>query len=285
MNAKNLVLGRDTYAEIVEHALAEDIRSGDVTSGSVIKSDAQARALVATREPCVVSGLPVAAEVFRQVSSELDIDRLAADGDHVDAGAALLRVSGNARAILTAERTALNFMQRMCGIATQTASFVEKVQAYDVLILDTRKTTPTLRALEKYAVRCGGGHNHRFGLYDCILIKDNHRSFWKTEELGDMVHAAREMFPDIPIEVEIESLEEFRQVVSEEPDWVLLDNMSPAEMASCVQVPHGDTRLEASGGITLDSVEAVAASGVDAISLGCLTHTVRAIDLSLEFDA
>jgi nicotinate-nucleotide pyrophosphorylase (carboxylating) len=207
------------------------------------------------------------------------------DGTGAAAGDALLSLSGPARGILVAERTALNLMQRLCGVATLTRRFVDAVKAYGTEILDTRKTTPGLRVLEKYAVRCGGGSNHRMGLYDRVLMKDNHRGLWRSglgDDLDQAVQAARQAFPGIPVEIEVETEVELESALRASPEWVLLDNMGPDALARCVQLCGGRSRLEASGGITMENVAAVAQSGVDAISLGCLTHSAPAVDLSLE---
>jgi nicotinate-nucleotide pyrophosphorylase (carboxylating) len=217
----------------------------------------------------------------------VDVSVRLADGKKASAGDVILDIHGPARVILTGERTALNFMQRMSGIATLTANFVERVAAYNCLILDTRKTTPVLRTFEKYAVLCGGGTNHRIGLYDKVMIKDNHRRLWQDGDSGDLaaaVRAARAAYPELEIEIEVESLEELTNALKAHPEWVLLDNMSPDEMRRCVEINAGRSKLEASGGITLDNIEAAAASGVDAVSLGCLTHSAPSVDLSLEIN-
>jgi nicotinate-nucleotide pyrophosphorylase (carboxylating) len=196
-----------------------------------------------------------------------------------------MHLSGNARSMLAAERTALNFLQRMSGIASLTRRFADAAGRHGVRILDTRKTTPTLRILEKHAVLCGGGDNHRFGLYDRVLVKDNHRKLWKRGPRPGLQHAvaaARENAPGVLIEVEIEDREDLEAVLGAAPDWILLDNMPLAEMRACVELCRGRCRVEASGGIDLDSIEAVAGTGVDAVSLGCLTHSAPAADLSLE---
>ena len=196
-----------------------------------------------------------------------------------------MEIAGPAQGILTAERTALNFMQRMSGIASMTRSFVEQTRQYGTMILDTRKTTPGLRAFEKYAVLCGGGTNHRMGLYDRVMIKDNHRRLWRDgdpEALDAAILACRQRFPDLAVEVEVENETELRSALKATPEWILLDNMSPTEMAACVQIVDGRSLTEASGGITLETAAAAAAAGVDAISLGCLTHSAPSVDLSLE---
>ena len=193
-----------------------------------------------------------------------------------------MRITGKARAILAGERTALNFLQRLTGIATLTARFVEQVKPHATRILDTRKTTPTWRTLEKYAVRCGGGTNHRMGLYDQVLIKDNHRRLWGARDLAEAVHMARRRCPGVPVEVEVETEAELERALAARPDWILLDNMTLRRLRRCVRLCRGRCPLEASGGITLANVKAVAAAGVQAISLGCLTHSAPAADLSLE---
>lgn len=271
---------------LIALALKEDLgRAGDVTSKSLISPTEKGRAVVLARTPCVISGGPVASAVFRKVDPSLRVQIVLPDGARAGAGAAVLDIRGSLRSILTAERTALNFMQRMSGVATLTSHFVRR--ARKVMILDTRKTTPGFRLLEKYAVQCGGGYNHRMGLYDRILIKDNHRSLWRKrggDSLAGAVKAARQKYPGLAVEIEVESEADLRQVLSAKPEWILLDNMPPAAMKRCVKICAGQCRLEASGGITLSNISAVAASGVDAVSLGCLTHSAPAADLSLELE-
>jgi nicotinate-nucleotide pyrophosphorylase (carboxylating) len=248
----------------------------------------QARGAILAREACRVAGGVVAAAVLRAVDPSICCETLVADGADVPAGGEILRVTGPAAGILTAERTALNFMQRMCGTATATARFVAAVQGYSTCILDTRKTTPGLRVFEKYSVLCGGGVNHRFGLYDRVLIKDNHRRLWHDgdpDRLDLAVAAARRRFPALAVEVEVENLAELRSALLGRPEWVLLDNMSCDDMRTCVALARGIARTEASGGITLGRVREVAATGVDAISVGGLTHSAPAVDLSLEWTA
>lgn len=273
--------------DLIGRELAEDCgERGDVTSLALVPEQTAVAARVLAREACVVSGCSVAAAVFRRVHPDLQCEVRLDDGERARADDVILTVQGNARAILTAERTALNFMQRMSGIATLTRRFVDAVAAHEVMILDTRKTTPTLRPLEKYAVRCGGGYNHRMGLYDRVLIKDNHRKLWSRDHAGRLdlaVQAARKQYPGLEIEVEVENEIELQSALQAAPEWILLDNMTPAQLARCVGQAAGRSKLEASGGVALETVAAVAASGVDAISLGCLTHSARAVDLSLEF--
>jgi nicotinate-nucleotide pyrophosphorylase (carboxylating) len=273
---------------LIRRALDEDVGGGDATTLALVPAGATARARVLSRGSYVVSGAAVAALVFRAVEPRLRVRVLVPDGKRVGPGQAILSVAGPARGILTAERTALNFLQRMTGIATLTSRFVEQVKRHGTLILDTRKTTPGLRALEKYAVLCGGGSNHRMGLFDRILIKDNHRHFWRRAgrpQLDRAVSAARARFPGLSVEVEVENARELTSALAAQPEWVLLDNMSPARLRACVRLCAGRARIEASGGITLGNAARVAAAGVDAISLGCLTHSAPAADLSLEMAA
>lgn len=269
---------------LVNRALIEDAGTvGDVTTNSLVPADAEGDAHIIARKGCVVSGNAVAQTVFQQVDPTLKTEILVPDSAHAAAGDIIMRVSGHSASILIAERPALNFMQRMTGIATTTSKFVAKTADSGMMILDTRKTTPCLRIIEKYAVLCGGGTNHRFGLFDRILIKDNHRKLWGQEGLGNAVRKGRDTYPDVPVEIEVESIDELKDALSGEPDWIMLDNMSCDLMKQCVEIVDGRCKLEASGGITIDDIEAVSATGVDAVSLGCLTHSVMASDLSLEF--
>ena len=223
-------------------------------------------------------------------TSEALVDpKAVATGEIYAKGAAkepILSFRGKARSILAAERTALNFMQRMCATATLARKFVDATKRYGTLILDTRKTTPGLRVFEKYAVLCGGGTNHRLGMYDRVLMKDNHRRLWKggnPDELDQAVIAARKKFPKLAVEVEVESLRECASALKAKPEWIMLDNMSCADMKKCVKMCKGISKTEASGGITLERAKEVAATGVTAISLGCLTHSAGSVDLSLEW--
>ena len=271
--------------QMIRLSLDEDIASGDATTLSLVPADYVVDAHILAKEACVVSGGPVAAAVFTALDDTIAIDSVIADGEHAKAGDTILAIRGLARTILPGERTALNFMQRMTGIASLTATFTEQVSTYGCAILDTRKTTPGLRAFEKYAVLCGGGTNHRIGLFDKVMIKDNHRRLWKDGDGGDLAAAVREarrQFPELEIEIEVESVDELKNALEGEPEWILLDNMDPATMAECVAITAGRSKLEASGGITLANVVAAAESGVDAISLGCLTHSAPSVDLSLE---
>lgn len=259
----------------------------DATSKALVDAD-----IVATGEiyakggGCVVAGATVARAVFKAVDPKIKVDILKSDGTTVKAREPILVFRGKARSILAAERTALNFMQRMCATATLTRKFVDATKRWKTQILDTRKTTPGLRVFEKYAVLCGGGSNHRFGMYDRILMKDNHRRLWKggdPNRLDAAVVAARQAFPKLAVEVEVESLEECASALKANPEWIMLDNMSVADMKKCVKMCRGISKTEASGGITLDRAKEVAATGVTAISLGCLTHSAGSVDLSLEW--
>ena len=273
--------------ELIAQALAEDIGSGDATSLALVPEDVQARAGLVTRQCVIVAGMGVAAEVFRTADSNVHVDILVPDGEEAAPGTTLLRVTGAARALLTAERTALNFAQRMTAIATATECLVRIVADYGPLILDTRKTVPGWRRLDKYAVARGGGTNHRVGLHDAILIKDNHLAFWRQKEKGTLAEAvtlARGAYPHLKIEIEVDTLEQLRDALAGKPDWVLLDNMSPATVAEAVQLCSGICKTEVSGGITKSNVREYARTGVTAISVGALTHSVQAADLALEFE-
>lgn len=279
---------RPDVLAIIRAALAEDGADQDVTTLALVDPAAVVTAAILARHACRVAGGPVARAVFREVDPALEVELRMEDGQDAAAGAELLRVRGRCTAILAAERTALNFQQRMTGIATLVRTYVEAVAGTRCQILDTRKTVPGLRALDKYSVRCGGGVNHRMGLHDRVLIKDNHRRLWKGGDPGRLdqaIQAARARFPGLPVEVEVETLEELRSALAAEPEWILLDNMPPERMREAVALVAGRCRIEASGGITLPTLRAVAETGVDAVSLGCLTHSVTAADLSLEIVA
>jgi nicotinate-nucleotide pyrophosphorylase (carboxylating) len=274
--------------DAVRRALAEDIGSGDATTQALVDPAVQARGAILARESCRVAGNGVAAAVLREVDPAIRCETVVPDGADAAADGVILRLQGPAAGILVAERTALNFMQRMCGIATRTAQFVEAVKGTRAVILDTRKTTPGLRLFEKYSVLCGGGANHRFGLYDRVLIKDNHRRLWHNGDparLDLAVLEARKRFPKLEVEVEVESLAELQSALKAAPEWVLLDNMTCELMRTCVELARGVSKTEASGGITLQRVRDVAATGVDAISVGGLTHSAPSVDLSLEWTA
>ena len=276
---------RPSVLRAVREAVREDVGAGDVTTEALVPAGAEVSAVIVARQELVVCGSRIAEAVFHEVDAGVQCDFIVSDGQQAAAGAHAMRITGRAGPILTGERTALNFMQRLSGTATLTRAFVEAVSGTGVRILDTRKTTPCLRILEKYAVRCGGGENHRMGLYDRVLIKDNHRRFWsggETLRLDAAVVEARARAEGLPVEVEVENEEELENALAASPDWILLDNMGPDRLRRCVALCRGRAKLEASGGITLENVRDVAATGVDAISLGCLTHSAAAVDLSLE---
>ena len=263
-------------------------RRCDATSEALVDPKATAAGEIYARVPCVVAGATVAAAVLKAVDKAIKVTILRPDGTQVKPNETILQFSGKARSILAAERTALNFMQRMCATATLTRKFVDATKKWGTLILDTRKTTPGLRVFEKYAVTCGGGTNHRMGMYDRVLMKDNHRRLWKggnPDELDQAVFAARKAFPKLDVEIEVESIRECESALKAKPEWIMLDNMSIADMKKCVKLCKGISKTEASGGITLDRAKAVAATGVTAISLGCLTHSQGSIDLTLEWKA
>jgi nicotinate-nucleotide pyrophosphorylase (carboxylating) len=271
----------------VRFALAEDIGAGDATTLATVPEHLQASALMRTREALVLAGLALVEAAFLELSPAMNITRAAEDGQPVLADKTLLRVSGSARAILGAERVALNFIQRLSGVATLTAQFVHAVKGTGARILDTRKTTPGLRHFEKYAVGCGGGQNHRMGLFDMVLIKDNHLAALKKESpnaIAAAVKRARSDFPKLKIEVEADRLEQVDQALAAGAELVLLDNMNPVQLRLAVQKCKGHAQTEASGGITLASVRAIAETGVDFISIGALTHSARAVDIGLDFE-
>jgi nicotinate-nucleotide pyrophosphorylase (carboxylating) len=273
---------------LIDLALAEDIGSGDVTSRYFIPKDRQACAFVAVRKDGVVSGVELAARVFCKVDRELDVEILIADGSRVAAGALLIRVKGSARSILTAERTALNFLQRLSGVATLTALYVEQVKGTRTRILDTRKTTPGYRLLEKQAVLDGGGTNHRLGLYDRAMVKDNHLvAEGGLAAIQAAIHQLKSEKPDVEVELEADSLEQVHAFLElDGVDHILLDNMSLADLREAVALrgSRGEPQLEASGGITLATLREIAATGVDFISVGALTHSAPALDIGLDFE-
>lgn len=281
-------LDRSLVARVVKQALEEDVGTGDVTTAAVVPTNAQLRASARARSKMVVAGLPVFEAVFATLSDSVRVEPCVADGTRVEPGAVLARVSGPAGPILTGERVALNFLQRLSGVATLTAAFVDAVRGTRATILDTRKTTPGLRALEKYAVRCGGGQNHRFGLFDAVLIKDNHLAVLRDARpnpIAAAVAATRAKHPNLKIEVEVDNLEQLEQAIAAGADVVLLDNMSVAELSAAVKLAAGRVKLEASGGVTLANVRAIAETGVDFISVGAITHSAPAVDIGLDFDA
>ena len=274
-----MAVATDTLERIVHAALAEDIGSGDVTTDATVPADAVGTAALLVKESGVVCGLRVAEATFRALDPDIRLEAFASDGDVVEPPAVVARITGSERAILTGERVALNFFGRLSGIATLTRRYVDAVAGTGVAILDTRKTTPGLRALEKDAVAAGGGTNHRFGLDDAVLIKDNHlRAAGSLEAAVERVRAAT----DQPIEVECDTLAQVGEALEVGVDAILLDNMTLTELRDAVALTGGRARLEASGGVNLDTVRAIAETGVDEISVGALTHSARSLDVSLE---
>lgn len=276
----NLVIEQllDEVRENVRIALAEDVGTGDITA-QLIPANKQVRARVITRENAVLAGTAWVDEVFRQVDSSVKIDWHAADGERVQANQVLFELEGPARALLTGERTALNFMQTLSAVATRCQHYADMVSDLPVRLLDTRKTIPGLRLAQKYAVTCGGCHNHRIGLYDVFLIKENHIT--ACGGIAEAVATARRIAPGKPIEVEVENLEEFALALSTSADIIMLDELSYDDMREAVRINAGKVKLEASGGINDETLRAVAETGVDYISLGVLTKNIKAVDLSM----
>jgi nicotinate-nucleotide pyrophosphorylase (carboxylating) len=265
-------------------ALKEDIGEGDITTDFFVPETLHATGRITSREKAIVAGIGAAAEVFRRVDPSIDIQIIRRDGDEVVAGDIILEVRGLARSILRAERVALNFLQRLCGIATLTRQFVDAIGNHSAKILDTRKTTPGLRALEKAAVVAGGGVNHRFGLYDMVLVKDNHlATLGGLSSFADRIQQLRQERPNMRIEVEADDLEQARAFAEVNGiDVILLDNMTPAQIREALALRKDIVQFEASGGISLKNVKRIAATGVDYISIGGLTNAARAIDIGLE---
>jgi nicotinate-nucleotide pyrophosphorylase (carboxylating) len=274
-------LDPSTYRETVRRALAEDLGWGDVTTESTVPPDLFATAILLAKSPTVLAGLDIAEEAFRQLDPRVQVTRHLDDGEWCAPGTRVATFEGTAAALLTAERTALNFLQRLSGIATQTRRFVEAA-AGRVTILDTRKTTPTLRVLEKYAVRAGGGTNHRMALDDGILIKDNHIRL--AGGIGEAWRRAATRALDLPIEVEAQSMEQLTEALDAGATRILVDNFPDEALPEIVRLTRGRATLEVSGGVTFERLERIAAAGVDFVSIGALTHSVVAADLSLEIE-
>jgi nicotinate-nucleotide pyrophosphorylase (carboxylating) len=278
-----------TVAEIrraVHAALAEDLGSGDVTTLATVPANAKSVALMRAREPFTVAGLQFAELAFRELSPKIQVQKFIHEGQKVAAGKTLLKISGSSRAILSAERVALNFVQRLSGVATATAQFADLVRGTKAKILDTRKTTPGWRRFEKYAVKCGGGKNHRIGLFDLVLIKDNHLVALRNEKpnaIAAAVARARQKFPKLKVEVEADTLPQVAQATEAGADIILLDNMPPEKLRQAAKIVRGRAKTEASGGVSLKTVRAIAATGVDYISIGAITHSARAVDIGLDF--
>ncbi len=266
---------------IIERALAEDIGSGDVTTSSLVPEKAAMRGQIIAKQGGIVAGLDVAGAVYHTVDPGVEFDALADEGARVEDRQILARLAGPARSLLTAERTALNFLERMSGIATLTRSFVDAVAGTKAVILDTRKTAPGLRQVDKLAVKRGGGQNHRIGLYDMILIKDNHIDF--AGSLSEAVKRARQAGTGLEIEVEARTLADVRSALELGVRRILLDNMSPESMAEAVKIAAGRSKLEASGNVSLETVRRIAETGVDFISIGALTHSAKTFDASFDY--
>ena len=268
----------------IDVAIQEDVGAGDVTSEFFVPANLRALARIVSHEKAIVAGTETAAEVFRRIDPALHIQILRADGADVDAGDVIIEIRGLARSILKAERVALNFLQRLSGIATLTRKFVDAAGNDQVKILDTRKTPPGLRALEKAAVLAGGGANHRFGLFDMVLVKDNHLAAHSgLAAFVETIRKLRQERPDVRIEVEADRLQQVRTFLQiDDINVILLDNMKPAQIREAVALGKNKVKFEASGGVTLKNIRQIAATGVDYISIGALTHSARAIDLSLE---
>ena len=267
--------------KIIEQALLEDIGTGDITSESIVPSDLKAKGIIKTSEEGVVAGLNITSLVFKKLDSEIIFQEKIKDGTKVARSKVLAEITGSARTILKGERVALNFLQRMSGIATITSKFCQEVEDFPVRIVDTRKTTPGLRILEKYAVSMGGGHNHRFGLYDAVLIKDNHITV--AGGISPAVDSVRKQISHtVKIEVEVENLSQLQDALRVKADIIMLDNMDLDTMEEAVKIAKGKALIEASGGITLGKVRKIAQTGVDLISIGSLTHSVKSLDISME---
>ncbi|MCK8817313.1 carboxylating nicotinate-nucleotide diphosphorylase [Natroniella sulfidigena] len=274
-------LTKRNILKIIKNALTEDIGRGDITTEALIGEDKEGVGQIIAKDCGVIAGLDVASWVYKELDSDLKFEALVADGERVEPGQVIAKISGFVGPILTGERVALNFLQRMSGIATKTAKYQEQVADYDLKIVDTRKTTPGLRVLEKYAVKVGGGANHRFGLYDAVMIKDNH-----IQAAGSIKKAVTQIKENLShttkIEVEVENLTEVEEALAEDVDIIMLDNMSFELMEEAVELIAGKAIVEASGGITIDDLVNVAETGVDIISLGTLTHTIKSLDISLD---
>jgi nicotinate-nucleotide pyrophosphorylase (carboxylating) len=267
--------------DTIRRALAEDIGTGDVTTLYTVDPDVRAEADFIAKEPGIVAGLEIVRQTFLQLDPGIEFKVQLDDGESAEAGDTIATASGNARALLTGERVALNFLQRLCGIATMTSQFVALAAGSKARIVDTRKTTPGLRALEKYAVRVGGGRNHRFGLYDAILIKDNH--ILAAGSIASAVdRALAQASHTLSITVECDRVDQVHEAVDAGADIVLLDNMSPEEMSEAIELVEGHAMTEASGGVNLSTVAAIAQTGVDLISVGALTHSAPSLDISMD---
>lgn len=272
--------------DIIKKALREDIGRKDITTALIIPEDKYAQAVLLAKEECVICGIGIASQVFEAQDRSIKFKPLVVDGQKIKKDKVIARISGKARSILTAERVSLNFLSLLSGISTKTRTYVERVKPYKVKIMDTRKTIPGLRELEKYAVRIGGGYNHRFKLDEMILVKDNHIKILCSKflvlGLKERIKKIKKRFPKIKIEIEVKNLKEFKDALRLKPDIIMLDNMDIKDIKKAVGIKNLQPRLETSGGITLKNVKKIASTGVEMISIGALTHSVEAIDISLE---
>lgn len=269
--------------DILERAFQEDIPMGDVTTDSIVPEEEVSRAYLKAKQEGVIAGLEVCMEAFRMLDPQVKLEPLVRDGQFVENGTKILLIEGKSRALLKAERTALNLLQHLSGIATLTRMFVEKIIGYNSKVVDTRKTTPGLRILEKYAVKAGGGANHRFSLSDGVLIKDNHIK--AAGSIYNAVKAARDNIPHtVKIEVETENLEQVQEALDSGADIIMLDNMPPEIMRQAVRLIDGKALTEASGNVSLETIQDVASTGVDIISIGALTHSAKSMDISMKFE-
>lgn len=275
------MLDPSAYQELVRRALQEDVRDGDITTDATVDTALQARGQFLAKAECVIAGLDVALETFRQVDGAVRFSTRRHDGDRCFAGETIAEVVGSARALLIGERTALNFLQRLSGIATRTRRFVDATGGR-ITVLDTRKTTPLLRSLEKYAVRVGGATNHRIGLFDAMLIKDNHIRL--AGGVSSAIARARRYRPDLPVEVEAQTLAEVDEALAARAETILVDNMSTADIRTAVAKANGAAKIEISGGVTLERMPELAATGADYVSVGALTHSAPAVDISFEIE-
>jgi nicotinate-nucleotide pyrophosphorylase (carboxylating) len=277
-------LNLEDIKSVIDYALKEDVGDGDITTNSVIPLELQAKATMVAKSSGVIAGLAVAEYVFRTLNPDIVWNTFVADGDHVVKGEIILEITGSFRALLTGERLALNFLQRMSGIATMTANYVNELTGYTTKILDTRKTVPGLRILDKYAVAMGGGTNHRIGLFDMVLIKDNHIKI--AGGITNAVTQIKKNLPDgIKIEVETTTIAEVKEALTVGVDIIMLDNMTNKTMTECVELIGGRAKVEASGNMTMERLKEVAATGVDFISIGALTHSVTAFDISMNIES
>ena len=267
--------------DLLERALQEDVGQGDVTTATLVTNNLQNSAVFIAKEPGILAGLPLIARTFRKLDANIKVEEFLKDGDEFQTKSEICRVSGSVKAILTGERVSLNLLQRLCGIATTTAQYVRQARPFGIQILDTRKTTPLLRLLEKYAVKAGGGTNHRMGLYDAPMVKDNHLKI--QANFRDVLKAFQlQGYSPEQVEIEVENISMLREAQEAGARWFLLDNMTPDQIKECISVKQKGTRYEISGGISANNFEEYLIHGVDAISIGGLTHSVKSIDISME---